>query len=205
MKKKLVFATGNRHKVAEVQEIIGDRYDILSLKDIGCEEDIPETAPDLKGNALLKARFVKDRFGYDCFAEDTGLEVDALGGAPGVYSARYAGPGKDSSDNMALLLKNLSGIHQRGAQFRTVIALILYGETHTFEGTVRGTIAHQPSGNGGFGYDPVFLAVGNSLTFAEMAASEKHAISHRGKAVVQLLDFLERTMDGQNASDNGCD
>jgi XTP/dITP diphosphohydrolase len=205
MKKKLVFATGNRHKVAEVQEIIGDRYDILSLKDIGCEEDIPETAPDLKGNALLKARFVKDRFGYDCFAEDTGLEVDALGGAPGVYSARYAGPGKDSSDNMALLLKNLSGIHQRGAQFRTVIALILYGETHTFEGTVRGTIAHQPSGNGGFGYDPVFLAVGNSLTFAEMAASEKHAISHRGKAVVQLLDFLERTMDGQNASDNVCD
>ncbi len=205
MKKKLVFATGNRHKVAEVQEIIGDRYDILSLKDIGCEEDIPETAPDLKGNALLKARFVKDRFGYDCFAEDTGLEVDALGGAPGVYSARYAGPGKDSSDNMALLLKNLSGIHQRGAQFRTVIALILYGETYTFEGTVRGTIAHQPSGNGGFGYDPVFLAVGNSLTFAEMAASEKHAISHRGKAVVQLLDFLERTMDGQNASDNGCD
>ena len=205
MKKKLVFATGNRHKVAEVQEIIGDRYDILSLKDIGCEEDIPETAPDLKGNALLKARFVKDRFGYDCFAEDTGLEVDALGGAPGVYSARYAGPGKDSSDNMALLLKNLSGIHQRGAQFRTVIALILYGETHTFEGTVRGTITHQPSGNGGFGYDPVFLAVGNSLTFAEMAAAEKHAISHRGKAVVQLLDFLERTMDGQNASDNGCD
>jgi XTP/dITP diphosphohydrolase len=205
MKKKLVFATGNRHKVAEVQEIIGDRYDILSLKDIGCEEDIPETAPDLKGNALLKARFVKDRFGYDCFAEDTGLEVDALGGAPGVYSARYAGPGKDSSDNMALLLKNLSGIHQRGAQFRTVIALILYGETHTFEGTVRGTIAHQPSGNGGFGYDPVFLAVGNSLTFAEMAASEKHAISHRGKAVVQLLDFLERTMDGQNASDKVCD
>jgi XTP/dITP diphosphohydrolase len=196
MKKKLVFATGNRHKVTEVQEIIGDRYEILSLKDIGCAEDIPETAPDLTGNALLKARFVKDHFGFDCFAEDTGLEVDALAGAPGVYSARYAGPGKAAEDNLALLLKNLEGIQQRGAQFRTVIALLLNGETHTFEGMVRGSIARSPSGNGGFGYDPVFLPIGNSLTFAEMTATEKHAISHRGKAVAKLLDFLDRATDG---------
>lgn len=205
MKKKLVFATGNSHKVSEVQEIIGDRYEILSLKDIGCEEDIPETEPDLEGNALLKARFVKERFGLDCFAEDTGLEVQALGGAPGVYSARYAGPDKDSAANTALLLKNLEGVQERSARFRTVIALLLYGKTYTFEGTVGGAIAHRPSGSGGFGYDPVFLPHGNSRTFAEMNASEKHAISHRGKAVEQLIAFLARAMDGRNESDTGHD
>ena len=193
MKKKLVFATGNRHKVAEVREIVGDRYEILSLADIGCTEEIPETAPDLEGNALLKARFVLEHFGLDCFAEDTGLEVAALQGAPGVFSARYAGPGKSARENTALLLRNLEGSPVREAQFRTVVALLLKGETRLFEGVVKGEIAQSPSGEGGFGYDPVFIPSGFPCTFAEMSPETKNAISHRGKAVSQLLKYLEDT------------
>lgn len=192
MKEKLVFATGNPHKVSEVRNIIGDKYEILSLEDIGCADDIPETAPDLKGNALLKAQFVKEQFGLDCFAEDTGLEVTALHGAPGVYSARYAGPGRDSAENTALLLHNLEGKVNREAQFRTVIALLINGETHFFEGKAEGTIAAAASGKGGFGYDPVFVPNGFSCTFAEMDPVAKNAISHRGKAVAQLLHFLAK-------------
>jgi XTP/dITP diphosphohydrolase len=190
MKKKLVFATGNPHKVSEVRKIIGDRYEILSLEDIGCVEDIPETAPDLAGNALLKAQFVLEHFGLDCFAEDTGLEVIALNGAPGVYSARYAGPGRSAAENTALLLHNLKGVPNREAQFRTVIALLMKGKTHFFEGKVEGVIAPAASGEGGFGYDPVFVPNGFSCTFAEMGPEAKNAISHRGKAVEQLLQFL---------------
>lgn len=192
MKEKLVFATGNRHKLAEVREIVGSKYAILSLEDIGCTEEIPETAPDLEGNALLKARFVLEQFGLDCFAEDTGLEVAALGGAPGVYSARYAGPAKSTEENTALLLRNMDGVAAREAQFRTVIALLLKGKTHLFEGTVKGTIANSPAGSRGFGYDPVFVPEGFSCTFAEMEPEAKHAISHRGKAVAQLLQFLAK-------------
>ncbi|MFZ4428096.1 MAG: RdgB/HAM1 family non-canonical purine NTP pyrophosphatase [Saprospiraceae bacterium] len=191
MKKKLVFATGNRHKVAEVREIVGDRYEILSLADIGCTEEIPETAPDLEGNALLKARFVQEHFGLDCFAEDTGLEVAALQGAPGVFSARYAGPGRSARENTALLLRNLEGSPVREAQFRTVIALLLKGETRLFEGVVKGEIALSPSGEGGFGYDPVFVPSGFPCTFAEMGPEAKNTISHRGIAVSQLLKYLE--------------
>lgn len=192
MKEKLVFATGNPHKVSEVQNIVGDKYEILSLGDIGCTEDIPETAPDLEGNALLKAQFVKERFGLDCFAEDTGLEVTVLNGAPGVYSARYAGPGRNSAENTALLLRNLEGIQNREAQFRTVIALLINGETHFFEGKAEGAIATAAFGKGGFGYDPVFVPNGYSCTFAEMDPEAKNAISHRGKAVAQLLHFLAK-------------
>lgn len=192
MKEKLVFATGNPHKVSEVQNIVGDKYEILSLGDIGCTEDIPETAPDLEGNALLKAQFVKERFGLDCFAEDTGLEVTVLNGAPGVYSARYAGPGRNSAENTALLLRNLEGIQNREAQFRTVIALLINGETHFFEGKAEGAIATAAFGKGGFGYDPVFVPNGYSCTFAEMGPEAKNAISHRGKAVAQLLHFLAK-------------
>lgn len=166
------------------------KFEILSLKDISCNDDIPETADTLEGNALIKARWIKERYGYDCFADDTGLEVDALDGKPGVYSARYAGPGHDSQANMKLLLQQLKGVMNRNACFRTVIALIINGEEHLFEGIVNGCITEQPSGNSGFGYDPVFRPEESSLTFAEMTAEEKNKISHRGRAVVRLVDYL---------------
>lgn len=190
MKPTLVFATGNSNKLREVRALIGQHYDVKGLADIGCTEDIPETSPTIADNALLKAHYVRDHYQLDCFSEDTGLEVDALNGDPGIYSARYAGPRKNAQDNMQLLLQNLEGKDQRGAQFRTVVALILDGEEHTFEGIVRGHILEVPRGTGGFGYDPVFVPEGYDQTFAELDASIKNQISHRGRAVRQLAEFL---------------
>lgn len=188
--KKLVFATNNEHKLSEMRQIIGGSFELLSLSDIGCHDDIPETADTLEGNALQKARWVKERYGYDCFADDTGLEVDALGGQPGVYSARFAGPGHDSKANMAKLLAMLEGEENRRARFRTVIALIKGGETHLFEGIVDGEIMKFPSGSEGFGYDPVFRPEGWEMTFAEATPDEKNAVSHRGRAVAKLIAYL---------------
>lgn len=186
----IVFATNNSHKLHEIRAMIGDRYNVLSLNDIDCHDDIPETAMTLEGNALLKARYVKERYGYGCFADDTGLEVDALEGAPGVYSARYAGPGHDSEANVKLLLSNLDGIHDRSARFRTVIALIIGDTELTVDGIVNGSIALQPRGENGFGYDPVFVPEDYSETFAEMTDRQKNLISHRRKAVEALIDRL---------------
>ena len=187
----IVFATNNQHKLEEIRRIAGDRFRILSLSDIGCHEEIPETAGTLRGNALMKARYVKEHYGYDCFADDTGLMVDALDGAPGVYSARYAGPGHDSEANVALLLGNLEGCGNRKAHFSTVIALIMDGEEVTFEGRVDGEILNERHGEGGFGYDPVFRPEECDLSFAEMSADAKNAISHRGRATARLLRYLE--------------
>ncbi len=187
---KLYFATNNIHKLKEVQEVVGDSFQIESMRSLGINEDIPEDQQTLEGNALQKARFLYDRTGESCFADDTGLEVDALNGAPGVYSARYAGEAKNSLDNMALLLKNMSGIQNRKARFRTVIALILDGKEYLFEGVVKGTIAEEPRGTAGFGYDPLFVPDGYSTTFAEMDSEAKNAISHRGRAVEKLAAFL---------------
>ncbi|MBD5317375.1 MAG: non-canonical purine NTP diphosphatase [Bacteroides sp.] len=192
MKKQLVFATNNRHKLEEIAAIAGDRFEILSLADIGCHDDIPETADTLRGNALQKARWVKERYGHDCFADDTGLMVDALDGAPGVYSARYAGPGHDSAANMALLLKNMEGKSCRTARFVTEIALIEGDSEHFFTGTVEGSILAEPRGEVGFGYDPVFLPEGSELSFAQMDGDAKNAISHRGRATAALMDYLLR-------------
>ena len=189
--KDIVFATNNQHKLEEIRRIIGDRFRVLSLKDIGCHEEIPETSDTLEGNAMQKARYVKVHYGYDCFADDTGLMVDALDGAPGVYSARYAGPGHDSEANVALLLGNLEGCGNRKAHFSTVIALIMDGEEVTFEGRVDGEILNERHGEGGFGYDPVFRPEECDLSFAEMSADAKNAISHRGRATARLLRYLE--------------
>lgn len=169
---------------------MGDSFQIESMRSLGINEDIPEDQQTLEGNALQKARFLYDRTGESCFADDTGLEVDALNGAPGVYSARYAGEAKNSLDNMALLLKNMSGKQNRKARFRTVIALILDGKEYLFEGVVKGTIAEEPRGTAGFGYDPLFVPDGYSTTFAEMDSEAKNAISHRGRAVEKLAAFL---------------
>lgn len=192
--KEIVFATNNAHKLQEVREIVGSDCRVLSLAEIGCHDDIPETADTIEGNALLKARWVKERYGYDCFADDTGLEVDALGGAPGVRSARYAaqegGADHDSHANMRLLLRQMEGKTDRRARFRTVMALILGGEEHLYEGKVEGTITEGPRGNDGFGYDPVFLPQGESRTFAEMSADEKNSLSHRRRALDAMLAAL---------------
>lgn len=192
--KEIVFATNNAHKLQEVREIVGSDCRVLSLADIGCHDDIPETADTIEGNALLKARWVKERYGYDCFADDTGLEVDALGGAPGVRSARYAaqegGADHDSQANMRLLLRHMEGKTDRRARFRTVMALILDGQEHLYEGKVEGTITEGPRGNDGFGYDPVFLPQGESRTFAEMSADEKNSLSHRRRALDAMLAAL---------------
>ena len=189
---ELVFATNNPHKLEELRRIAGAALSVRSLEDIGCSDDIPETAPTLEGNALQKARFIYQKYGCNCFADDTGLEVEALGGAPGVYSARYAGEGHDVQANMALLLKNLQGHSDRKARFRTVIALIIDGEEYTFDGVVEGEILPQPRGLQGFGYDPVFLPTGWTKTFAEASPEEKNAISHRGRATQKLIEFLNR-------------
>lgn len=189
---KIVFATNNAHKLEEARALAGDSFEILSLAEIGCHDDIPETADTLEGNALIKARWVKDRYGYDCFADDTGLMVDALDGAPGVYSARYAGPECDAVGNMRLLLRNLEGKADRHARFVTVIALILGERTEIFTGSVEGDIATEPHGTNGFGYDPVFIARESGLPFAEMSAEAKNAISHRGRAMRGLIEFLTR-------------
>ncbi len=190
MKEKIVFATGNPNKVKEVNEVLQGKFEIVSLKEIGCTEELPETNPTLEENALQKARYVHDKFGVDCFSEDTGLEVEALNGEPGVYSARYAGPDKKDDANMNLLLKNLEGQSKRKARFRTVIALIKQGEEYLFEGIVNGQIAQTKSGTMGFGYDPLFLPEGYDRSFANMNAREKGAISHRGRAMQKLIAFL---------------
>ncbi len=191
-KRTIVFATNNAHKLGELRGIAGEEWNIMSLAEIGCHDDIPETADTLEGNALIKARWVKERYGYDCFADDTGLMVDVLDGAPGVYSARYAGPGHDSVANMKLLLERMADKDNRNAHFSTVIALVMGGEEHIFEGRVDGTIAREPSGCGGFGYDPVFVPENSGRTFSEMTAEEKNAISHRGRATRKLMEFLAR-------------
>ncbi len=188
--KKLVFATGNPHKIAEVNRLLNGRYQILGLKDIGCTEELPETQPTIQGNALQKARFVYNKYGVDCFAEDTGLEIDALGGQPGVHTARFAGDAKDPDANMNKVLRLLEGRSDRSARFRTVIALILDGEEHLFEGIAEGTILSEKTGEQGFGYDPIFQPLGYDRSFAQMTPEEKNAISHRGKAVRKLIEFL---------------
>lgn len=185
-------ATNNANKLREARAIASDRLEILSLDDIGYHIDIEETADTLEGNALIKVRAIKDATGLDCFADDTGLMVEALDGAPGVYSARYAGPGCTPADNVALMLRNMEGKTNRKAEFATVIALSLGGEEHLFKGTVNGTIATEPHGHGGFGYDPIFVADESGMAFAEMAPEAKNAISHRGRAMRKFIDFLMR-------------
>lgn len=187
---KIVFATHNKHKLDEVRKIVADKIELVSLEDIGFYEDIPETADTLEGNALLKANFIKDRFGLDCFADDTGLEVQALNNAPGVYSARYAGIAHDSEANMKKLLAELSGMENRKAHFRTVIALVLGDVVYQFEGRVNGRITNDKRGTNGFGYDPVFVPDGYEQTFAEMGDAVKNKISHRAEAVSKLSEFL---------------
>ena len=189
--RKLIFATNNAHKLGEVQALLGDDFELVTLRECGITEDIPETAETLEGNALQKARYVYSKTGLDCFADDTGLEVDALGGAPGVHSARYATDGHDFAANNRLLLKNLEGAQERTARFRTVIALILDGVEYTFEGRVEGVIATEESGSEGFGYDPLFVPSGEIITFAQMSAEAKNAISHRGRVVAELVKFLK--------------
>ncbi len=186
-----IFATNNAHKLREVRAIVGDRLEIKSMADIGCTDDIPETASTLEGNAELKARYVAEHFGVDSFADDTGLEVEALGGEPGVLSARYAGPDHDSAANMAKLLSRMEGETNRRARFRTVIALCRNGRVQTVQGIVNGHIATEPSGSDGFGYDPIFIPdEADGLTFAQMSPEAKNAISHRGRAIKKLLDIL---------------
>jgi XTP/dITP diphosphohydrolase len=191
MEISLVFATNNEHKLTEVREIAGDSFRILSLKDIGCFEDIPETADTLEGNALLKARHVKQKYGYDSFSDDTGLEITALHNAPGVYSARYAGEAKDAKANVRKVLGELQGQTDRSARFRTVIALIIGNEEYFLDGVVEGTITCEPRGEAGFGYDPVFIPKGYTETFAEMSADVKNGISHRAEAVKKLKQMID--------------
>ena len=192
---KLVFATNNKHKLQEVRDIVGDRVEVLSLSDIDCNDDIPETADTLQGNALIKARYIYEKYGVDCFADDTGLEVEALDGAPGVYSARYAGEECDSEANIKKLLHNLTDKNNRNAQFRTVIALIINGEERLFNGIVKGVITTEKMGTSGFGYDPIFIPEGFSESFAQMDASMKNSISHRYRATEELSIFLKEKHD----------
>lgn len=189
---KIVFATNNAHKLSEVKAVLGDGYELVTLKEVGITEDIPETGDTLDENASLKARYVYERTGLDCFADDTGLEVEALGGAPGVRSARYATDGHDFAANNRKLLKELDGVTNREARFRTVISLIASGEEIQVEGVVNGVIALSESGNEGFGYDPLFIPEGKEVTFAEMSADEKNSISHRGRAVAELVKVLHK-------------
>ena len=191
--KKIVFATNNAHKLEELRQMIGERYEVLGHADIGCHEDIPETADTIEGNAQMKARYVKDNYGYDCFSDDTGLEIDALNGEPGIYSARYAGPGHDSEANIDKVLAKLSGVTERTARFRTAIVLLQGDEMHMFEGQVEGVILTERHGTGGFGYDSIFQPIeGDGSTFAQMSPNEKNSISHRGRAVARLVEFLNR-------------
>ena len=192
MKRKLVFVTNNAHKLEEISSILGGKMELLSLKDIQCTADIPETADTLEGNAIQKAEYIHRHYGLDCFADDTGLEVEALDGAPGVYSARYAGEGHDSEANMQKLLHNLEGKDNRKAQFRTAICLIMNDEQHLFEGICRGEIIKEKRGGAGFGYDPIFVPEGYTETFAELGNDIKNTISHRAKAVQMLCEFLNK-------------
>jgi XTP/dITP diphosphohydrolase len=187
---KLVFASNNKNKIAEIQQQVGSQFQIVSLEDIGCFVDIPETAETIEGNAILKANYVTENFGLPCFADDTGLEIEALNNEPGVYSARYAGEQKNPEDNMSLVLQKLASQVNRKAQFKTIIALNIDNEQHLFEGIVKGEITTEKSGNMGFGYDPIFQPVGFSTTFAEMSMEQKSIISHRGIAVQKLIKFL---------------
>ncbi len=188
--KKIVFATNNQHKLEEIRKITQGSLEILSLTDIGCNEEIDETGITLNENALIKATYVKERYGFDCFADDTGLEVDALEGAPGVYSARYAGEACRPEDNMEKLLAEMKETENRRAQFRTVIALRCNGENHLFEGVIRGSIIREKKGNEGFGYDPIFMPEGYDKTFAELGIEVKNQISHRAVATGKLMHFL---------------
>lgn len=187
---QLVFATNNLNKIKEVQALIPSHITLLSLEDIGCFEDIPETQYSIKGNAIQKAEYIKNKYGYDCFADDTGLEVDALNGEPGIYSARYAGEQRNAHDNMNALLDNLENESNRSAHFKTVISLEIENEHHVFTGICEGEITIEKIGTNGFGYDPVFKPKGCDITFAQMDLELKNAIGHRGKAVKQLVDFL---------------
>ena len=191
----LIMATNNEHKLREIRQILGDKYEVKGLKEIGCLEDIPETSDTLEGNALQKARYVYEHYGLNCFADDTGLEVEALGGAPGIYTARYGsmngyGDSHDSDANIACLLDRLHGTATRKARFRTVIALLQGGKEYLFEGIVEGEIATERRGQDGFGYDPIFAPVETGITFAEMGPVEKNRISHRGRATQKLVAFL---------------
>lgn len=190
--KKLVFASNNAHKLSEIRAILGDLIEIISLSDLQCHDEIPETADTLEGNALIKARYVWEHYGLYCFADDTGLEVEALDGAPGVYSARFAGEHASFEDNVSLLLERLSGVAApRRARFRTVIALIDEYGTHFFEGSVDGEITLERSGDHGFGYDPIFRPEGREETFAQLTEQEKNSMSHRGRAVQKLVRYLQ--------------
>lgn len=190
MKRKLVFATNNRHKLEEVSSILGDKIELLSLEDIHCDVDIPETAETLEGNALLKAGYIHEHYGMDAFADDTGLEIEALNNEPGVYSARYAGESKDSKANMRKVLEELDGVENRKARFRTAISLILDGKPYLFEGIINGVITKEGRGEAGFGYDPIFEPDGYGQTFAEMGNDLKNRISHRALAIEKLKEFL---------------
>ena len=192
MKRKLVFATNNAHKLDEISAILGEKVELLSLKDIHCDIDIPETSDTLEGNAMLKAEYIYEHYGLDCFADDTGLEVEALNGEPGVYPARYAGgEGHNAEANMQKLLQNMQGVQNRKAQFRTVICLITNGKKHLFEGIVKGEIIKEKRGGSGFGYDPIFMPEGYDKTFAELGNETKNKISHRALAVEKLCRFLK--------------
>lgn len=187
---KLVFASNNKNKIQEIQALVPNTIQIVSLEEIGCFEDIPETAVTIEGNAILKANYVTEKYGYDCFADDTGLEVEALNGAPGVYSARYAGEQKDANDNMDKLLFELKDKTNRKANFKTVIALNLKGKQNLFSGIIHGKIIEEKIGTNGFGYDPIFVADGYNKTFAELSMEEKSTISHRGIAVKLLIEYF---------------
>lgn len=187
---KLVFASNNKNKIAEIQQQVGSQFQIVSLEDIGCFVDIPETAETIEGNAILKANYVTENYGLPCFADDTGLEIEALNNEPGVYSARYAGEQKNADDNMNLVLQKLANQTNRKAQFKTIIALNINSQQYLFEGIVKGEMTTEKSGNQGFGYDPIFKPEGFSTTFAEMTMEEKSVISHRGIAVQKLINFL---------------
>lgn len=189
--KKICFATNNKNKIAEVSQMLQGKYELVSLEEIGCTEELPEEQDTMEGNSRQKAQYVWQNYNISCFADDSGLEVEALDGAPGVYSARYAGPQRSDSDNIELVLQNLEGKSNRNARFRTSITLILNGQEHQFEGTVNGSITQGWKGNKGFGYDPIFIPAGHSKTFAEMSSEEKNSISHRGIAVRKLVDFLK--------------
>ena len=189
---KLVFASNNKNKIKEIQLLLPDTFQILSLEDIGCTEDIPETADTIEGNAILKANYVTQKYGYDCFADDSGLEVAALNGEPGVFSARYAGEPKNDENNIDKLLANLKDVNNKKANFKTIICLNLKGEQHLFTGIINGQIIEERIGTNGFGYDPIFVADGYQKTFAELTLEEKARISHRGIAVKELIIFLQK-------------
>ena len=188
---KLCFATNNPNKLAEIQDILGDQFELVGLQDIGCEEELAEDQTTLEGNSLQKAQYVYNQYGVNCFADDTGLEITSLEGEPGVYSARYAGDQRNNGDNMALVMERMEGKPDRAAQFRTVITLIVDGEQKQFEGVAKGEIITEQLGKEGFGYDPIFKPEGYQKTFAEMSRIEKNKISHRGRAIRHLIDYLK--------------